>query len=587
MTPRRWAGLAFVAIVAVAVWLQLPGLSTGLLADDYVQRAMLDGEYSVPRAPWDLYSFYGGAEELPRLQASGTLPWWIPPELRLTLLRPLPSLLLWLEYRVLGLSPYAMHLASLGWMLAFLFGFQLLARRLLPLAVAVVATALIAFDVALLSPVAWLCNRATLISATFAVLGLWAYHVSFESGSRRAAWLSLVGFSLSLLGGEYAICALSFVLCHEAVAARDAWKARLGRASFVLGPTALYGVAYVLGGYGASGGSVYVGPLDTPLAFLQGALVRVPSLLSTELLLLPAEGVYAAALLRSPLLLWAVVPLFGVLVVLGLALGGLAAPARRTFAAYALGVLLGMLPLAGTVPGVRLLLVPSIGGSLVLAAAFWAVGARLREPSQRRRPTTWLLALATFPLGVLHLGLSPLVTRTQSAAHRDETARLRQAAFDSEIDDATVADQDLVLLNLPADLVAVNYTVRVRHHHGSPMPRSWRTLASALTPLVVTRVADDALELGVTKPSDGFFNYDEARHENPKHPFRAGQRFAVPGLDVEILEVHGWAPARVRYRFPGSLDDPSRVFLRFERGRLVRFTLPPLGGQAPLPLGFP
>lgn len=576
--------LAVAIVIAIAVALHWPGLHTGLFADDYLIRAMIQGEYPAQRAPWDLYSFYGGARELDALTASGTLPWWIPPELRLSLLRPLPSLLLFAEERLLGLSPFAMHLCSLAWLVGFLAAFAFYARRVLPEVAATLATALVAFDVSLVSPVAWLCNRATLISATFAALGLAAYHLHRDSGSPRMGPLAGLAFGLSLAGGEYAVCALAYVVAHELVAARDAWRERLRGLAWVLVPAALYAAFYVAGGYGASGGAIYVGPFDSPLQFLRGALIRVPSMLATEVLLLPGEAVYVALSERSPLSFWAIGPLAVAAALIAAGLRALPAPLSRRFAAYALGVVLGLVPLAGTVPGVRLLLVTSMGGSLVLAAAFWGVVERLRT---HRTPATWGLALVTFPLALLHLVLSPLVTRQQATAHRDNAALMRRAALDSELDDARVAGQELVLLNQPADLVAVNYTVRARHDHGSPMPMTWRTLASALVPLSVTRVSKDTLELAVTRDGDGFFNYDERRGEHPKNPFVAGQRFSLPGLEIEILEVRGWAPARIRYRFAGDLDDPSRVFLRFERGRLVRFALPPVGSAAPLPVGWP
>ncbi|MBK7586338.1 MAG: hypothetical protein IPI67_39895 [Myxococcales bacterium] len=581
------AQLGLVVVIAVALFIHAPGLHTGMLADDYLQRSMLDGTYPIPRASWDLYSFFRGADELPILTGAGTLPWWMPAELRLSLLRPLPSLLLWLDHRVLGLSLYGMHLHSLAWLLAFLLSFNLLARRLLPPTAALVATALVAFDVGLVSPVAWLCNRATLVSATFAALGLYLYHRYREDGARRDAWLAAFAFSLSLLGGEYAICALAYVAAYELVAADDALRVRLRSAAFVFVPACVYGLVHVLGRYGAGGGSIYVSPLDSPLEFLGSALTRVPSMLATELLLLPGEAVYVAFLLRSPLLPWALVPMAIALVVLTLALRRLPAPLPRRMGAYALGVLLGLVPLSGTVPGVRLLLLPSIGGSLVLSAAICGALLRLREPALRRRPGAWLLALSVVPLAVLHVFISPRIARAQSSAFSTEAARLRQASYDSEIDDALVAQQDLVLLNLPGDLVALDYPVRVRQENGSPRPRSWRTLSSALCPLRVARIADDTLELRVENAGDAFFGYDAARRESPAHPFQPGQRVSAAGFEVEVVEVRGWAPTKLRYRFPDSLARPSRVFLRFEHGKLVRFPLPPVGAEASLPVGFP
>jgi hypothetical protein len=586
--PPRAAELFAVAVVlALAASIHWPGLAMGLMADDYLQRAMLDGHYPIRRAPWDLYSFYGGATELPALVKDGVLPWWIPPELRLTLLRPLPSLSLWLDRNVLELSLRAMHAHSLAWMLAFLAAFHLLARRLLPVAAAVLATALMAFDVSVVSSAAWLCNRATAVSGTFALLGLAAYHARFDGAGRRSAVVATLCFAVAFLGGEYAICALTFVLCHELIAAQDSLRARLERAAVALGPASVYAVAYVAGRYGAGGGTVYISPLEDPLAFAGAALSRVPSLLATDLLLLPGEAVYVAATTRSPLLVWALVPLGLLVALLGALLSRLDSANRRRFSAYGAAVVASVVPLSGTVPGVRLLLVPSVASSLVLAAAFMGVFAQLRDRARRRGPLTWILSMAAFPVAALHLVVSPLVAHQQSRGYRDEAARLRQASYDSEIDDSRVASQDLVLLNQPADLVAVSYTVLVRHDRGSPRPRSFRTLSSALVPLTVRRTADDTLELRATNEGDAFFNYDAAREEAPKRPFHVGQRFDVPGVEIEILEVRGWAPSRVRYRFPTRVDDPSRVLLRFEHGRLVRFPAPAVGHEAAVAVGWP
>jgi len=576
----------FVVIVAFAVALHWPGVHTGLLADDYLQRAMLDGTYPVRRAPWDLYAFFRNASEMPALTASGTLPWWMPEDLRLSLLRPLPSLLLWFDQRVLGLSPLGMHLHSLAWLVAFLFAFRELAHRLLPIPAALLATALVASDVSLVSPVAWLCNRATLVTATFGALTLAAYHGHQERPSRGSAVRVVLFMCLALFGGEYAILVLSFLLGCEVLAESPA-KVRVRRFALVLAPAVVYAVVHVVGRYGAAGGGVYLSPLEAPLAFLRGVLYRVPSMLATELLLLPGEAVYVALFLRSPLLVWAVVP--GVLAALFVwrALAGAPGPLPKRMAGYALGTVLGLVPLAGTVPGVRLLLLPSLGGSLVLAAAFWATARRFTNRDGPRRFGSYALLLVGLPLFVLHLPLSAWASRDQSRAFAVSAARLRAASYDSEIDDARVAEQDLVLLNLPGDLVAIDYPVRVRHEHGSPRPKSYRTLTSALVPIRVLRVADDVLELRVAKPGDGLFGYDPKRPDAPPNRFRAGERRDVEGLSVEVMELEDWAPRRIRYRFPESLDDPGRVFLRFDHGRLRRFEIPKVGAEAELEVGFP
>ncbi|MFO0569089.1 MAG: hypothetical protein U0263_25745 [Polyangiaceae bacterium] len=270
------------------------------------------------------------------------------------------------------------------------------------------------------------------------------------------------------------------------------------------------------------------------------------------------------------MLVWAVVP--GVLAVsqfVWRALAGAPGPLPKRMAGYALGTVLGLVPLAGTVPGVRLLLLPSLGGSLVLAAAFWATARRFTNRDGPRRFGSYALLLVGLPLFVLHLPLSAWASRDQSRAFAVSAARLRAASYDSEIDDARVAEQDLVLLNLPGDLVAIDYPVRVRHEHGSPRPKSYRTLTSALVPIRVLRVADDVLELRVAKPGDGLFGYDPKRPDAPPNRFRAGERRDVEGLSVEIMELEDCAAAHPLPILPESLDDPGRV-LRFDHGRLRR-----------------
>lgn len=77
--------------------------------DDFAQVAMLDGAYPVERAPWDLFSFTKGEAENVALMSRGSLPWWSDPQLRLTALRPLASLLLSFDRAVFDSVPWAMH----------------------------------------------------------------------------------------------------------------------------------------------------------------------------------------------------------------------------------------------------------------------------------------------------------------------------------------------------------------------------------------------------------------------------------------------------------------------------------------------
>ena len=65
----------------------------------------------------------------------------------------------------------------------------------------------------------------------------------------------------------------------------------------------------------------------------------------------------------------------------------------------------------------------------------------------------------------------------------------------------------------------------------------------------------------------------------PSRPFHPGDRVTLPGLEITVVEVDGWAPKRVRYRFDSSLDDPNRVFLLMEFGRMRRGFMPKVGEE--------
>lgn len=581
MSSTTVKSLVIVALVAaVAVWLHWPSLDAGLAADDFLNRAMLDGEYPVARMPLDLYSFLRRPGELAPLQDGGIAPWWSHPDLKLSLLRPLSSALLWLDHRVLHLSPRAQHVHSFLWLVGLVIAYYAFARRLLGEGAALIATAIMAFDSALVAPVAWICNRTALVSATFGALGLWAYLRHREERWRPGAALALAFFALALAGGEYAICALAYVAAYELSGRGEPVAQRLRGLALALGPALVYLGVHLALGYGAKGSSVYIGPFDNPRRFFSEALLRVPAMIATEVSLTPGEQFYGKLLSRSPEALGALVP---IALVAALVVGSWRradAEDRRRLSTAGLGMLFGMLPLVGTIPSVRLLLITSFGGSALIGAVIWDSGAHLLESSRRFLP--WLRALATIPVAIVHLGFSARFTHDHAYFWRNIVGSIRAKHLAAEIDDRAVADQELVLINAGGEIAALIYPPWVRHFHGSPLPKRWRVLGIANTPQRALRVADDTLELSVERGRMFEDPTSQMFHE-PSLPFQPGDTAALPGLDVTVLEVDGWAPSRVRYRFSSSLDDPNRVFLLLENGRMRRAFMPAVGGEFVVP----
>jgi hypothetical protein len=62
-----------------------------------------------------------------------------------------------------------------------------------------------------------------------------------------------------------------------------------------------------------------------------------------------------------------------------------------------------------------------------------------------------------------------------------------------------------------------------------------------------------------------------------------GERFAVAGMQVEVLETSAGQPTRMRFTFDVPLEDPSLVWLQSTPRGLTRLTLPPPGATLRLP----
>jgi hypothetical protein len=95
---RIWLlALAIVAVIGVA--LRWRALAIGQLSDDYMQHAMIAGLYPGDGyAPFDLYAFFRRGQSVAEHVQHGTLPWFAEPAFHGAVLRPLASLLLWLDH---------------------------------------------------------------------------------------------------------------------------------------------------------------------------------------------------------------------------------------------------------------------------------------------------------------------------------------------------------------------------------------------------------------------------------------------------------------------------------------------------------
>jgi hypothetical protein len=578
---REWRFALFVAILVIAgALVYRPALSMGYVSDDYLQNAMLDGEYPVPRSALDLYSFVKPGE-LGRVMDLGIVPWWSHPDLKLSALRPLSSALLWLDHRLLGLSPYAQHVHSLLWWAALVVAFAVFCRRLLSPRVAAFAIVLFAFDPAHLIPILWIANRTALVSAFFGLIGL-HYYIRFrQEAALRPALASGMSFALALAGGEYGLCALAYVATYELYVATDPWRARLKAWLPAALPALAYVVLYAVLGFGAAASAAYVSPLAAPSQFLADAKARLPSLLANELLTLPAEVVFPALSLDFKLVLWLVPPL---LLIALLAFGTVrrAEPREaRLLGCFGVGMLVAMLPLIGTVPGTRLLLIPSIGGSVLIGALCADVWSRAREVAEWKRPLFWARALLMLPLFIYHAVIAAPANLLSATMFRDGNQFIRDVFAAAEIDDSVVTRQDLIVVNAP-DPLTLLYVPRVRRELKKPAPRVWRALSMTPRPVRVERVGIDTLELSVAggslteMPLAALVRRADLR-------LSPGEVISIERLSIQVLEVGELGPERVRFKFSESLDSDSICLLVLSPAGLMRMAPLPVGGELTTP----
>jgi hypothetical protein len=591
MARLREPRIAVWILVFVGVVLRLPSIWVGFGMDDFAQLAMLGGVYPAERAPWDLFTFSDGSRaEVQRLMDRGSLAWWSDPSLRLSALRPLSSLLTWLDVQVFGHRAALHHVHTLVWWAVMALVISRLLLRLLPARWAVLAFALYVLDECHTYPIGWLANRNAIVSATFGFAAVLAHVRWREDGRRGQAWLAALCLALALAGGEYGLCAVAYVGAYElAGVARSnrTWRAWVPLVCVLV----VWAVVHRAFGYGSQGSTVYVDPLREPGAWVQAALVRVPILVADMLLAIPTGKLaFFPDLMRMQALLG---PL-ALAVVGGLvpgALKRLPVDQRRRLAFACLAAFLSLLPVASSFVSARLLLIPGVAGHVVVAALVLDGWDAARDPERRRGWIGRLRILAGAALACTHVGLATYWGLEETISIGELNRGTRTASLSMQVDDATVADQRLIVLTA-ADPMTLLYPPTVRWVEGLPLPRSWWVLSMAPRPHRMRRTAANQFELEVV---DGAMLKGpvEQLFRRPDHPFAVGDTVALDGLRIEILGLDDEArPIRARYTFDRRLEHPSLVFLLATRRGMIRYPMGPVGATvtvppAALPLSIP
>jgi hypothetical protein len=539
--------------------LGLPALGSGWFLDDWLYLDRLaEGPPGLATAAslYRLTAAHGGAAMAIQ---HGAMPWWMDTDAKVELCRPLAGILFAVEHSIFGAHVWAAHLCSVLWFMLLTRAVARLYRRL-PSRVGLVALAIFVLDDAHWQGLGWLANRHAVVASAPAMLGLLAWLAHRERHARWGLPLALLGFAVGLAGGESALQVLAFVLAYEL------WGRRPRRVHALAPVVALvlgYLVLYRALGFGARGHQQYLDPIGEPTRFVAAASVRAPTLLADLVAGMPAD-------------LWAALPvLHPVYVVVGVIATALAIallrmvwtrldPAlARELRWLALGSLGALLPALAGLPGSRLLLVPGIGGAVVLAVLVVHLPASLVG----RLARGWIV--------LAHLVLAPLLLVMGLVNLHVIGRATERVVVDAEVPRERAAETDVIVLYAP-DLVALLYPPHMLGSSLAPRFRGWFTLSIAPSAHVAERTGARSFTL---RALDGpFFASEwERLFRAERAALRIGEPIVLDGLTIELV-----APDQLAITATRDLDDSALCLLAWRDGALRRVTLPPVG--APLPI---
>jgi hypothetical protein len=572
-SPRAHLWLTAAALLLVA-----PALGTGLALDDHVLALLARDQPGIAgfhANPLFLFSFTSGQSEDNHalIDAGALLPWWTDEHHKNAFFRPLSSLTHVLDFRLWPDHAWLMHLHSLLWFGALLLVVAHIYRRLSALTsiFAALAFALFALDDAHGMTVAWIANRNALVAATLALPALGAHHRWLSQGWKPGAYVGPLCFALGLCAGETAVAVFGYFLAYAVALDRTPLLRRLLHLSPYVALLVLWRVVFSLLGLGSAGSGAYHDPVHEPLGFVTALLAHLPVLLSAELGL-PLADVWFWGPPDAQLAIW-ILSVVTALAFAAIAHALLADDAEARF--WMVGMVLSACAVAASVPGERLLLVPSVGGAALLAKMLLVMHRRLKTEAANA-PMRLLFA----SLVLVHLIAAPLLLPMRAYA-MNALGRVIDRADSAISFDPASAAKTVIVVNAPFD-VAVSYLQVGRQSRGLPRPLHVYWLATAGSPLRVDTI--DAYTLRV-RPEQGFLLTAPERHyRSDPSTLRVGSTVELSEMQVRITEVNSdGRPAAAEFRLRSPLLSPTYALRYWSRGRLRPFTPPPVGQPIDLP----
>jgi hypothetical protein len=562
MKPRSWtAAVLLLGILAAGAVVNRAALHATLDLDDFEQRAMIEGTLTPRRGPFNLYDLIAD-DNRAMLLDRGVIRWWSDPHLAIRFLRPLPSLLVWVDHKLFGWDAYGPHVLSFLWWVGAALGAHLLYRRVAENRAAWIATAVFALSPSLSIPLVWLANRSILVSLAFGAVAL-ALYVRWRTDQSRPLGVATIGaFGAAALTGEYALCMISYVIAFELCQRAEPVRRRLIGMLPAAGPLLLYALTRAGLRYGTVGTGFYRDPTTETGTYLR-ALPRTFSALFASAWL----GADVTAPWLSSQFLQAILILGATALVVGTVWSARREPSTLTPGAgwwLACGSVLALLPLAATEPSRRLLGVAALGVS-------GAVGVLLAKGARSiRRPVRLPLVLGLAAVvGLIHLVIAPFQTRRLSFDAVEEQVQ-NLARFETVPGRARSVDTALVLrANYGLTVLSAPFILREQ------APKHWLVLSHTFEQTAAIRTSPSSIE--VVQEDAPLFPLGPTGIVRTT-PFNAGDVVETTAVRATVLRVDDVGrPLAVRYELNRDLDSPDVAWISEGRSGFSDVVPPPVG----------
>lgn len=566
-------------LVLLGMLLHAPGVNNDLFADDYLQQALFNGDLKQPHLTGSLFGLFnlvdGDPAHVQAMKESGRLLWSASDTLRMSFWRPLAELTHWLDHLLWPDSPLLMHAHNLLWYGLLLLALGHLYRQLTSAPVqGGLATALYAYSSLHTTAIAWLAARNQLMSALFTALTVLCYHQWRSGKGPRYHALTALALMLALASAEASVSAMGYLLAYAlTLDERPSLMQRLKPLLPLLLIVIVWRVVCTHLGYGSFGSGSYVDPVREPLRFATYLIVRLPSMLLTQLFGVPSSTPTRMALDEQ--FAYAALAASVCLAVAWLIrrLGLWSSPQMRFFA---LGAVLALVPACAVAPQDRVLIHAEIGMSGVLSLLCCRVVARF----QRDRQSVDLFAKVT--VGVImavHMLLFPVLSLVGSALFGPMLYPSTVGEIASLPPAAGRPDVHVVLINPPAPN-QVFYHPLVRHYLGLPNPKAIWSLANGLQQTLTLETIDDH-SVRVSSPTAFIETIYRDVHAQP---FKPGDEVKLDMMTVVVEKVSAdGGPLTVRFEFGAPLQDPTWQFYVWRDQTYFPFAMPAPGHKVVLP----